>query len=189
MIKPITSFDCAAPWILGAEGGYVNIIGDRGSATKYGISLRYLILKPDSDGDGFKDGDLNHDGLIDFNDVQILTERQALAIYETDFWTAGRCGEMPRHVALALFDGRVNHSPKVAAMLVQRALRVDQDGLIGPATIRAACDSDPATFLGYYLAHRAQFYADLVRMDSTQAQFELGWYRRLFLLQAYILRA
>lgn len=189
MIKLITPFALAAPWIFDAEGGFVNDTADLGGATKFGISVRYLQLEPDEDGDGFKEGDLNRDGKVDIDDVRWLTKEQALQIYETDFWAGARCGEMPPHVALCLFDARVNHAPGVAAMLVQRALRVNQDGQIGPETIRAACASTPATFLSYYLAYRAQFYVDLVRMNSTQARFELGWLRRLFLLQAYILRA
>lgn len=182
MIKLITSFQLAVPWIFDAEGGYVNDTADRGGATQYGISLRYLQLVPDEDGDGFKEGDLNRDGKVDGDDVVQLTKDQATQIYEREFWAGARCGEMPLHVALCLFDGRVNHAPGVAAMLVQRALRIDQDGDIGLQTIRAAGASNPGTFLSYYLAYRAQFYTDLVRMNSTQAKFELGWYRRLFLL-------
>ncbi len=185
----ITPFSAAAPWILGAEGGFVNAVEDRGGATKYGISLRYLQLLDDRDQDGHKDGDLNRDGKVDVADIRWLTESDALDIYERDFWHAGRCGEMPLHVALCVFDGRVNHRVKPQARLVQQALRVQCDGIIGDKTITAAQRCAAVDFLPDYFSYRARHYADIVRMDSSQAKFERGWYRRCFLLHAYILRA
>lgn len=187
MIERLSDFSLvAAPWIFDAEGGFVNDAADRGGATKYGISLAFLRLLTDADGDGWKDGDLNRDGVVDQNDILWLDKPQAEAIYLRYFWDGARCGELPYYVALPLFDARVNHVPKVAALLVQRALRVTCDGVIGPQTIRAAKACDPDDFLSWYLAYRAQHFADIVRMDSTQARFELGWYRRLMLLHNFV---
>ena len=179
----------ALPWILRVEGAFNDVAGDRGGATNLGISLEFLRSLPDHDGDGFLDGDIDHDGDVDATDIRGMTEEAAGKAYHDYFWIPGRCDEMPAVVALCLFDGLVNHRPKTARMLVQRALRIAPDGAIGPGTLAAAAKAEPHDFLADYLSYRAQFYGDLVRAHPDQAKFQRGWYRRLFLLQQYVLEA
>ena len=183
----ISDYAVAEPWIFEAEGGYVNDKVDRGGATIYGISFNFLKRLEDDDGDGFVDGDIDKDGDVDSDDIKHLTRDAVNDIYRKYFWNAARCGEMPLAQALCLFDARVNHRPKTAAKLVQRALGVKMDGIIGAHTIKIANNNAARLFLPNYFSYRAQLYADIVRMDSSQARFERGWYRRLFLLHAFIL--
>ena len=176
------------PWLKEVEGvEETNDPDDMGRATKYGISLRYLKGVPDHDGDGFLDGDLNKDGVVDEDDIRLLTPADAAIRYEQDFWLAARCDEMPRHIALCLFDCMVQHRPKVARLLIQFGLRVKADGFIGPVTIAAAHKSNPYTFVSDHLSYRSVFYHDIVVSNSTQAKWLRGWYRRIHLLNQYVL--
>lgn len=177
------------PWILDAEGGYVDDAADRGGATSHGISLDFLRLLPDHDGDGFLDGDLDRDGDVDAADIRSMDTAHAIDLYHTHFWRPDRCDELPPGVALCLFDGLVNHRPRTARLLVQRALRVTVDGDIGPATRATAGRCNPRVFLADYCSYRSKLYADIVRNSPDQVKFERGWFRRLFLLQQYILEA
>lgn len=179
----------ALPWIDEVEGHKLtNDPNDRGGATKYGISLRYLKNVPDHDGDGFLDGDLDHDGDVDEDDIRLLTPAHRAERYENDFWLAAKCNEMPRHVALCLLDCMIQHKPKTAKMLIQRGLGVKADGIIGTKeTIPAAMKSNPLQFVQEHLSYRAQFYHDIVVSNSTQAEWLRGWLRRCFLLEQYIL--
>lgn len=78
--------DVALPWILKAEGGYVNDPADPGGETNYGISKRsYPEL-----------------------DIQHLTPVLAGGIYERDYWQAGGCDGLPAGLALIHFDSCVN---------------------------------------------------------------------------------
>ena len=184
----------AVPWITNpdVEGGFSNDASDKGGATAFGISLRYLKNVPDHDGDGFLDGDVDHDGDVDIDDIKLLTPQDALQRYHQDFWLAGQCDDMPPAIALCMFDALVQHRPKTARMLLQRGLHVKADGYVGPVTLAAArntsVDSIIDNFLPDYFSYRSQFYHDLVMLDSSQAKWLRGWLRRMFLLQSYILR-
>ena len=79
----------AARKLLQIEGGFVDDPKDRGGATKYGISLRFLAAEGafDEDGDGKADFDLDLDGDIDGQDIRDVTQdslRQAIAMIPQD---------------------------------------------------------------------------------------------------------
>ena len=177
----------AVPWILDAEGGFVNEASDRGGATKYGISIKFLRLLPDHDGDGFVDGDLDRDGDVDIEDIQGLDVEDAIDLYHQYFWLSYKCAAFNNPaIALCLFDAVVNHRPKTAKILLQRGLGVTADGDIGPRTMRAAQEINADIFLPLYFSFRAKLFHDIVKRHSDQDVYFRGWLRRLFLLQQYI---
>ncbi len=177
----------ATPWILSAEGGFTNRAADRGGVTSCGWSINTLRRLPDHDGDGFLDGDLDHDGDVDVDDIRALTPQAAAPLYHTYFWEPDRLDELPPAIALCLFDGLVHHGPRTARMLVQKALAVLVDGDFGPQSRAAARRIIIKHFLPDYLSYRALWFSDFVHEHPDQAEFERGWYRRLFLLQRFIL--
>lgn len=188
--KPTTSQffqDVALDWVLDAEGGFVDDPTDRGGATNLGISINFLRGLPDHDGDGFLDGDIDQDGDVDVDDIRRLNHALAAELYYRHFWSPDRCDELPPAVALCLFDGMVNHGPRTARVLVQRALGVTADGNVGPRTRAAAKKVNQRVFLVDYLSYRAKLYADITRSRPEQEKFLRGWFVRLFTLQTYIL--
>lgn len=167
----------AVPWIFRVEGGFVDELHDRGGETKYGISVQYLRRV-----DG---GDINQDGVVDADDVRVLTREQAVAFYRRDYWVANGCDILPPVVALACFDAAVHHGPVMGRKLVQRALGVHDDGIFGHDTLIAIKRVDAKQFLVDYCAHRAAQFAAIIRGDPLQQRFEYGWMRRLFKLYDY----
>lgn len=170
MIYPIdiSPFAVAMAWLLRVEDDYVDDPNDKGGKTKYGITERTY---PDID-------------------IEKLTVEKAREIYRQDYWTACSVGQIPAPLSIALFDAVVHHRPRTAVGLLQQALDVSADGLIGPQTITAARiavkrDGGKAALVDM-LARRAQLFAGLVTADSTQSKFLHGWLRRLFALQQYI---
>ncbi|MEX2524479.1 MAG: glycosyl hydrolase 108 family protein [Gammaproteobacteria bacterium] len=180
----------AAPWILrrDVEGGFSDHRNDRGGATNFGISIHLMELLPDGNDDGYLDGDINKDGVIDIEDIHALDDDRALDIYYRYFWRPNRCEDLPPAVGLCLFDGLVNHQPNPARRLLQEGLEVLADGKVGPITIGAAHKISPDYFLPNYLSHRARFYTDIVRADTSQSTFLRGWLKRMFLLQQFIMK-
>jgi lysozyme family protein len=151
----VRGFDLAFQWILGAEGVFSDDPDDAGGQTKYGISKRaYPHL-----------------------DIPALTKEQAETIYAADYWHRCQCDAFPRQVGVALFDAAVNQGPKTAVQLLQRALGVDPDGIVGPDTLAAARRKIPGDILLDFLSHRAVRYAE------GEPKFRRGWFRRLFRLQ------
>lgn len=182
--------------LLGIEGGYVNDPVDRGGATKYGISLRFLVDAGafDDDGDGFDDFDLDMDGDIDGRDISRLTVGDAMFLYRDHFWLALDCDSFPEPIGEILFDQGVNGGNHASRKLLQHAINsclrqtglklITVDGRIGNQTRNAMQIILTHRKLGmvvlveaYREAVRARYRA-IVRNDPRQKRFLRGWLSR-----------
>jgi lysozyme family protein len=158
-------FDKAFRAVIGIEGVYSSDPDDTGNwtggkkgvgelkGTKYGISAASY---PDLD-------------------IKNLSLVNAKAIYLADFWSALRCDELPDMMKLPVFDMGVNQGRAAAAKTLQRAARVNDDGVIGPLTIKAVWASEVMTWQRF-MSKRAVRY-------TTAATFWKhgdGWMNRLF---------
>lgn len=176
------------PRLKKVEGGYVDHAKDRGGATKYGISLRFLAIegKIDLDQDGLADFDLNRDGRIDALDVRLLTPTICEALYlrlfmiETGFWS------LPRPFDAALFDLGVNVGTGTAVKILQRALNrfgppmLKVDAGLGPKTIRTLeiVSGEGRQVLSAVRAEAEAYYRAIVANDPGQRVFLNGWLAR-----------
>lgn len=165
-------FADVAQWILQAEGGYVHHPQDRGGETNYGITWPTLILA------------VERKIVSSSTTISKLTPDEALAIYEQLYWRDVGCQLLRPDVALWLFDAAVHHGQGNAIRILQKALMIEADGKVGPATVAAAKDVDIARLL----AARAVFMADIVIRDASQRAFLRGWLTRLFHLHAECVR-
>lgn len=160
--------DLAIGLLLVLEGGYVNNPKDPGGATKYGVTQRTLdSLQSTIEG-------------LPAN-VQLLTSVQATAIYAGDQWKAIQGDSLPPSLAPLMLNAAVNFGEGSAIKLLQAIVGVAQDGLMGPATVRAIQTWHSPYMIGQTLAeevaaHMALHYA---RLDPKMDAFELGWFRRL----------
>lgn len=110
--------------------------------------------------------------------IQSITREQALAIYFRDFWSRIRGDQLPQRVSLVLLDSAVNQGVGTAVKFLQRALRVADDGVMGPETISAARSAaDPHYLVADFLAVRGVGYA----ADSDFKTDGRDWLRRCFL--------
>ena len=163
-----TTFDTAFANVVGLEGGYTDATRDRGNwtggavgqgklrGTKYGISAAAFPTL----------------------DIENLTLDTAKAIYRANYWDKISGDEMPGPIAQVVFDCAVNQGTEAAAEILQYALRIDADGIIGPQTIAAAQQhsSDPSGIVIEIGAQRAYRYA----MSQGVQDYGLGWMRRVF---------
>ncbi len=159
-------FDEALPLVLAHEGGYVNHPRDPGGPTNLGVTLataRRFGIDVDGDGD------------TDVADVKKLARAHAAVVYRRGYWDAVRGDELPAGVDYAVFDYAVNSGPARAAKDLQRVLGVEVDGMIGPVTLDAAHDADPATLVNDLCDRRLAFVQGL----STWSTFGRGWGRRI----------
>ena len=67
-----------------------------------------------------------------------MTFEQAIKVYDSDYWTAGLEKLNSQVMANLVFDFGFNHGRKSAVKTFQTWLRLDADGIVGPATIAAA---------------------------------------------------
>lgn len=143
---------CIKP-ILAEEGGLCATAGDPGGLTRYGISQRaYPHLN-----------------------ISALTTADAEKIYQRDYWLPIGGALLPNGLDLLMLDGTINQGVMTAIKLLQRALRIKEDGFIGPETLTTAKEAMP-DLLDAFAAERALRYEE----NPNELHFGRGWYRRLF---------
>ena len=143
--------------VLSHEGGYVNHQKDPGGETNWGVTLRTARAN------GYTGAMRN------------MTREDAIGIYYQAFWLRYRCAEMPDAVAFQFFDACVNHGFGNASRMLQRAVGVADDGVVGNITLAAVARLPENDVLLRFNAERLDFYAKL----STFASFGKGWVRRV----------
>lgn len=154
-------FDMALAFVLNVEGGdmLTDDPSDPGGLTRWGVSQR---AHPDVD-------------------VANLTREGAESIYRAHYWDRCQCDKFTPEIGIALFDAAVNQGPDKAIRVLQRALGVDHDGIVGPETLEAAERSIPSELLIQFLSRRAVEYSE------GSIRFRRGWFVRLFRLHRAIL--
>ncbi len=173
----MAEFEPALAVVFEHEGGHHGGYGgrDRGGATYYGISLRFLQgLGPD--------GDLDHDGDVDAFDIAAMTPQQAADLLYGHFWTPMGLSEVvDQGLGTKLFDLGVNMGPTQAAFLDQRAVntygarRVVVDGRLGPITRHAMNVSHAGRLVRGLRLLALDFYRSLVAKHPEQAIWLNGW--------------
>jgi lysozyme family protein len=138
--------------VLAHEGGYSFDSRDPGGETRYGISQRaYPAL-----------------------DIAALTEAEARAIYQRDYWDRIRGDDLPPPVAFCVGDMAVNAGVPTAVHQLQRALGIQADGIVGLETIAAAYRADTRSLLEALTEARIEYYM----ARPTFERFGKGWVSR-----------
>ncbi len=172
-VSMLTSLDDRSPdqWFLGAilqtvqqiaeeivarEGGYVDDPDDPGGATKYGVTIhtmRRLGL------------DLTGDGIVNAEDVKVLSHRQAVDIFVRHYFQKPGIARLPEVLQSSVFDMYVNAGAQAVrilqTLLGEMKFEVVVDGVIGPQTARAshaAAPPDPMQLRDAYGVARRNYY-------------------------------
>lgn len=139
--------------ILAEEGGLSQHRRDPGGLTKYGISQRSYP-------------ELN---------IAALTKETAITLYRRDYWAKISGDDLPPGLDLLVLDCAINQGVPRAALLLQEALSIPTDTIIGPVTLRNAQRAMPE-LMEHFCALRAWRY----EIDRNEDVFGKGWFRRLF---------
>lgn len=155
--KPKKNYTTAVERILKHEGGYVDHPHDKGGKTNLGITEAVARKH------GFT-GDMRH-----------LTREFAIEVYKVSYWDAVHADDFHFAVGFQLFDACVNHGQRNAITILQRAVGVTADGIMGPVTKHAVKSISPATMVMLFNAERLRFYTNL----GNWRTFGAGWSRRI----------
>lgn len=144
---------CVAFVVDRLEGGG-RLIEDSGGLTRWGISQRaYPEL-----------------------DIRNLSRESAVGLYFRDYWSPMHAGQLPPGVDLQAFDCAVNMGVSEAARLLQRVLRVPEDGLVGTQTVTVSQRFRPLGELrALYSEIRLRWYSDLVARRPVHMPSLYGW--------------
>lgn len=153
----MSDFDTAFERLIGHEGGYVNHPDDPGGETNWGITKRTALES------GYS------------GSMRNLTRAQAKAIYRRAYWDRAKADQYDFAIGYNLFDAAVNHGIGNAIRLLQRAVGVADDGIVGPVTLGAINAVGVDDVLLLFNAERLRFYTKL----STFSTFGRGWVNRV----------
>lgn len=156
-------FEICLPYTLIEEGGNSNDAHDPGGRTHKGIIQREYDAYRKRNGKA-----LQSDYLMSDDEVR--------DIYFNEYWLPN-CPAMPVGLDLQFFDNNVNEGPRRSIILLQRALKISDDGVLGPATAAAigtVFEANPRDLLMRYYNARMAFYRGL----STFQYFGKGWTAR-----------
>lgn len=153
----VTPLDRAWAHIHREEGGarITDDPDDPGGLTRHGISQRAYPNE----------------------DIRNLTEQRAKELFAADYWKACRCDDLPERVAIAVADGAFNQGVRTSVTLLQEALRVNPDGIIGTKTLAAAKARPEAEVVNEFLGRRLLRYAD------GKPKYRRGWFMRILRLK------
>lgn len=143
--------------LIGHEGGYVNDLHDPGGETNWGVTKRT------AQANGYT------------GDMKTMTRQQAYEIYHRAFWVRYQCDQMPPAIAYQFFDAAVNHGFGNASRMLQRAVGVLDDGIIGKYSLEAINRNPISDTLMVLNGERLNFYTRLKNFD----RYGKGWVNRV----------
>ena len=176
----MADFELAVAKTIKNEGSakYTETVDDKGGATKYGISLKFLkdatILGHKPHSNATKDT------------IKNLTLEEALFIYKNCFWDANRYGEIENQViAEKVFDMAVLMGAPWANKCLQNVfiecgfVNFKADGIIGLHSLDMIHTMWEGYMIYVFKHNLTNHYRSICNKKKTQSKFLLGWLNRV----------
>ena len=157
MEKTMAIFDTLFDRLMKHEGGYANNPADPGGETMWGVTKRVAR-------------EYGYTGAM-----RQLPKATAQQIADKLYWQAIQGDKLDRAIAWQLVDAAYNHGNRNAVKMLQRAVGVADDGIIGNVTISAVNAMDKNDVLFKFNAERIEFFCNI----GTFNVFGKGWMRRV----------
>lgn len=166
----MSKFAPAVAITLKNEGGFMHN-PKTGEVVNHGITLKTLrglgVLKT-----------TGPTIVADIEFVKSLTADEAADIYEQEYWDKFHLDRLDsQELANKVFDIQVNTGRGVR--LLQKALKITADGIVGEHTIAAANAADPVALLADLRIETENYYRAIAAADPNKAPYLPGWLARL----------
>lgn len=159
----MTEFERSLAKTLVHEGAFSNHPKDPGGATMKGVTQRVY----DTYRDGVK---------LPRRTVKLISQLELRAIYFDRYWKLIKGDNLPPGVSYVVFDGAVNSGVSQSVKWLQRALGVQADGVIGPATLTAVAGVNDHDALVVRICERRMAFLKALKTWKT---FGKGWKSRV----------
>ena len=156
------NYEAALAHVLKNEGLWSDNPADPGGATMKGITFAV-----------FKEWKRNPH--LTKDDLKNISDQDVYDLYKQLYWDKVHGDELPSGVDYACFDAAVNMGVGRAAKLLQEAVGVTADGVIGQGTLQAVSKANTRSLLENFAAEKTAFYKSL----STFPTFGKGWLNRV----------
>lgn len=146
--------------VLKHEGGFVNHPKDPGGMTNLGVTKKVW------------EEWIGHEA--DEKAMRALTPAIVAPMYEMKYWRTSYCEKLPRGLDLLVFTMAVNSGSGRSVKLLQDAIGVVADGVIGPNTMAKINEANVEVLIDKFSEARTSFYKGL----KTFPVFGKGWLSR-----------
>jgi lysozyme family protein len=158
----INNYPTALKQVLKNEGGWADHPSDPGGATMKGITIgTYRQWKNNPN--------------ITKEQLRAISDAEVYDIYRQQYWNKIDGDYLPSGVDYAVFDAAVNMGVGRATKLIQEAVGVTADGVLGPKSLSAIQKANPKELIEKFSALKEAFYRSL----KTFPVFGVGWLRRV----------
>ena len=156
------NYDAALQHVLKSEGLWSDNPADPGGATMKGITLSVYR-------------EWKRNPHISKEELRVIPDEEVYNLYKELYWNKVQGDYLPAGVDYAVFDSAVNMGVGRAAKLIQEAVGVTADGVLGPASVSAIQKTDPKELIEKFSQLKENFYRSL----GTFPTFGVGWLRRV----------
>jgi type VI secretion system secreted protein VgrG len=168
----MANFDLYFPKEIVLEGSvFEDVAGDSGGATKYGLTL-----------DDLQEFHLdeNGDGIIDVNDIKLLTRTDAGRVLKKLYWDYYYTDTiLNQSVGEYVADAGLNQGRVLMTKYIQTIIGVTVDGKFGPNTLKVLNNFNQQDFFNKFKSMRIQRYNNIVANRPSQNKFLKGWINRV----------
>ena len=162
----MSRFDDCLQFVLREEGGFVDDPEDRGGATNYGITQRVYDV-----------WNLAHH--LPPSPVRDILFDEVESIYRANYWDGVHGDSLAPPLDLVMFDTAVQHGASRAVMMLQHAVGVPADGVLGPVTLNAVYNRPASLVAQGVMSQRSAYYDAILANDASQERFRNGWNNRM----------
>jgi len=146
--------------VLKHEGGFVDHKLDPGGMTNLGVTKKVW------------EEWVGHP--VTEKDMRELTPAIVAPMYEMRYWRTSYCEKLPRGLDLLVFSMAVNAGAGRSVKLLQDAIGVVMDGVIGPITMARINEANVETLIDKFSEIRTDYYKGLKLFPV----FGRGWVAR-----------
>ena len=156
------NYESALAHVLKSEGLWSDNPSDPGGATMKGITLSVYQ-------------EWKRNPHITKEELRVIPDEEVYNLYKELYWNKVQGDYLPAGVDYAVFDFAVNTGVGRATKLIQEAVGVTADGVLGPASLSAIQKTDPKELIEKFSALKESFYRSL----KTFPTFGKGWLNRV----------
>jgi lysozyme family protein len=165
----ISNFSKSLDHVLQAEGGFTDDPRDAGnhlSDGRAGCTNMGVTQAAWEEYVGHK---------VSTADMKALTKEQVGKFYKNRYWDRVQADSLPVGIDFLAFSFAINAGVGSSAKLIQKAINVIPDGMIGPRTIQTIAGFDPKELVEKFSEAKEHYYSVL----KTFPIYGKGWLNRV----------
>lgn len=164
----INNFEQSFNLVIKSEGGFTNDQRDTGNHLPDGRQGSTMLGCTQANWEAYVGHQVTQD------DMKKLTKDDVKPLYKKNYWDAVLGDLLPSGLDYAAFDFAINAGSNASRKMVQIAVGVNNDGIFGPATLKAIQNADAKDVLGRFTGAKIKFYQNLSNFDV----YGKGWLKR-----------